>query len=187
MEHKVPESESDRRKRRRLGLWLILLPVLCLALLYFVEWFRLTPHLDYTEFPDARPVWWKKTLHLLVMVAWLSLPTTVSGVLLYLRRAGRFSVFLASFLAWGFCGTFLAIGVLGNVFATPSEDFALMQGSVLGLGSMATVILASCVFSLEHTGAALIGFFLSPLAIVANISAPPLALAALVSLAFSER
>lgn len=167
MAHKVPESEADKRKRRILGLWLILLPLVCWAALSFVECFRPNPSFDYNEFPDARPLWWKYALNSLLTAGWFSLPTGVSGLLLYLRRVGRFSVFLASLLAWEFCGAFFIFGILSNLFAYTSPDFSLMQGLILGLGSLAGVILAACVFCLEYTGMALLGFLLSPLAFIA--------------------
>lgn len=187
MEHEAPESESDRRKRRILGLWLILLPLVCWAALLVVESFRPNPSFNYAEFFEVRPLWWTQTINSLAVAGWLCLPTAVSGILLYLRRVRRFSVFLASFLTWGFCGAFFVSGVLGNLSAYASPDFSLMQGLILGFGSLAAIILASCVFCLEYTGMALMGFLFSPLASVLNFAAAPFALMALVAIAYNER
>ena len=160
MEHEAPES--DRRKRRILGLWLILLPLVCWAALSFVEYFRPNPSFDYNEFPDARPLWWKYALRSLWTAGCFSLPTGVSGLLLYLQRVGRFSIFLASLACWTFTFFFTVSCIFSNMFAYTSLQFSLMRAPVILLGVLGGFIVGTYMFSLKHPGAALLGLIATP-------------------------
>ena len=161
MEHKVPESESDRRKRRILGVWLILLPLVCWALFFLTEYFRPTSP---TEGMDAVEPFalWNHIWNSLGTTLKLSLPTAVCGLLLRKPYVNSLSIFLASLSCWTFSFFFVASCLLSNMFAYTSLLFGLMRVPVILLGIFGGLIVGTYMFSLKHPGAALLGLVATP-------------------------
>lgn len=159
MEHEA--SESDRRKRRILGLWLILLPLMCWAFFFLTEYFRPTSPTEGMDVVEPF-VFWNYIWNSLGTTLKLSLPTAVCGVLLRQAHADFLPIFLASLSCWTFTFFFTVSCIFSNMFAYTSLQFSLMRAPVILLGVLGGFILGTYMFSLKHPGAALLGLIATP-------------------------
>lgn len=161
MEHDASEAETDRRKRRLLGLWLILLPVVCWALFFLTEYFRPTSPTEGMDGVEPFALW-NHIWNSLGTTLKLSLPTAVCGLLLRQPYVSFLPIFLASLSCWTFNFFFAASCLFSNMFAYTSLHFGLVRVPVILLGVFGGFILGTYMFSLKHPGAALLGLVATP-------------------------
>lgn len=153
------ESPFMRRKRRVVGLLLLLTPVAFWLLVAYADFTR---PFKMSEAPDwIEPSWfWEQVWMSVAGVVLLSLPTAVPGLLLLVRRVGRPVVFFASLAVFAFGVLSFLISVSSEMMSPSSFLYLALGRAYFGLGPTLSAALSLCLFRLDRPYGVLLGFWL---------------------------